>query len=53
MYGEIVVASANEMLADMRSEGIVMTMRLIETCLRSAPGIAQEIVKPILPRVFE
>nr|CAD7396049.1 unnamed protein product [Timema cristinae] len=53
MYGEIVVASSNEMLADMRSEGIVMTMRLIETCLRSAPSIAQEIVKPILPRVFE
>lgn len=45
--------SCNDMLSDMRSEGIVMTMRLVETCLRASPNIATELVKPMLPRIFE
>ncbi|XP_066994048.1 importin-11 [Anabrus simplex] len=53
VYGEVVIASCNDMLSDMRSEGIVMTMRLVELCLRAAPNIATEVVKPMLPRIFE
>jgi hypothetical protein len=47
------VSSCNDKLYDMRSEGIVMTMRLVETCLRASPNIATELVKPMLPRIFE
>lgn len=52
-YGEVIVSSCNDMLSDMRSEGIVMTMRLVETCLRASPNISTELVKPMLPRIFE
>ena len=45
--------SCSDMLSDMRSEGIVMTMRLVEMCLRAAPNVATELVKPMLPRIFE
>jgi hypothetical protein len=47
------VKSCNDMLSDMRSEGIVMTMRLVEMCLRASPNTAAELVKPMLPRIFE
>jgi hypothetical protein len=47
------VSSCNDMLSDMRSEGLVMTMRLVETCLRASPNIATVLVKPMLPRIFE
>jgi hypothetical protein len=47
------VSSCNDMLSDMRSEGIVMTMRLVETCQRASPNIATQLVKPMLPRIFE
>ncbi|KDR15146.1 importin-11 [Zootermopsis nevadensis] len=53
VYGEIIVSSCSDMLSDMRSEGIVMTMRLVEMCLRASPNIATDLVKPMLPRIFE
>jgi len=49
----VIVRSCSDMLSDMRSEGIVMTMRLVEMCLRAAPNVATELVKPMLPRIFE
>jgi hypothetical protein len=49
----MIVGSCSDMLSDMRSEGIVMTMRLVEMCLRASPNIATELVKPMLPRIFE
>ncbi|XP_069689548.1 importin-11 isoform X2 [Periplaneta americana] len=53
VYGELIVSSCNDMLSDMRSEGIVMTMRLVEMCLRASPNLSTELVKPMLPRIFE
>ncbi|GLH14983.1 Importin-11 [Gryllus bimaculatus] len=53
VYGELIISSCNDMLSDIRSEGIVMTMRLVEMCLRAAPSISVELVKPMLTRIFE
>ncbi|XP_049837055.1 importin-11 isoform X1 [Schistocerca gregaria] len=52
-YGEVIINLCNDMLADMRSEGVIMTMRLVETCLRAAPTLFPEILEPMLPRIFE
>ncbi|XP_063215721.1 importin-11-like isoform X2 [Bacillus rossius redtenbacheri] len=51
-YGEPIIMHCDDMLSDMRSEGVVLTMRLVETYLRAAPSLATDVVKPILPRVF-
>ncbi|PSN49429.1 Importin-11 [Blattella germanica] len=53
VYGTMIICSCNDMLSDMRSDGIVMTMRLVEMCLRAAPNVATELVKPMLPRIFQ
>ncbi|XP_071449865.1 importin-11 [Hetaerina americana] len=52
-YGTAVVSACNDMLSDMRSEGIVMTMHLLELCLRAEPAQSMELLKPMLPRIFE
>lgn len=53
-YGSTVIAACNDMLSDMRAEGIVMTMRLVEMCLRAVPGhAAAELIQPMLPRILE
>ncbi|XP_063215647.1 importin-11-like isoform X3 [Bacillus rossius redtenbacheri] len=51
-YGEPIIMHCDDILSDMRSEGVVLTMRLVETYLRAAPSLATDVVKPILPRVF-
>jgi hypothetical protein len=53
-YGSIVIASCTDMLSDMRSEGIVMIMRMVEMCLRALPGSSgAELVQPMLARIIE
>jgi hypothetical protein len=47
------VRSCKDMLPDMRSEGIVMTMSMVEMCLCASPNIGTKLVRPLLPRIFE
>lgn len=53
MYGSDVVSTCLYLLTDMRSEGIVMTMRLLELCIRANPDIGIEKIKPALPNIFK
>lgn len=47
-----VIATCDSLLADLRSDGILILMRIVETCIRAAPSVAVETIKPILPRIF-
>ncbi|XP_012268880.2 importin-11 [Athalia rosae] len=51
--GAIVVATLGSILGDLRSEGIVMAMRLVETCLRALPHQGAQLIKPLLTKIFE
>lgn len=52
-YGIEIMKICDNLMADMRSEGIVMLIRLVETFIRVSPEVGCETVKPILPRIFE
>lgn len=41
------------LLTDLRSEGIVMVMRLFESILRSTGNYGIELLKPALPNIFK
>lgn len=47
------IMACDGLLSDLRSEGVVMLMRIVETCLRAAPTVAVETIKPILPKIIE
>lgn len=51
--GLSVILACDSLLSDLRSEGVVMLMRIVETCLRAAPTVATETIKPILPKILE
>lgn len=53
MFGDVVVSTCLYLLTDMRSEGIVMTMRLLELCIRANPDVGLEKIKPALPNIFK
>ncbi|CAG9854440.1 unnamed protein product [Phyllotreta striolata] len=40
-------------MSDLKNEGVVMLLRLVETFLRASPGLGAESTLPILPRIFE
>lgn len=52
-YGKTIVKSCTYMLSDMRSEGIVMVMKLYEDCLRCKPDMALELLRPALKNIFK
>lgn len=41
------------LMSDMRSEGIVMLTKVVETFIRVSPALGCETTKPILPRIFQ
>lgn len=43
----------DSLMADMRSEGVIMLCRLVETFIRASPTLGCETVKIILPRIFK
>lgn len=51
--GMSIIMACDSLLSDLRSEGLVMLMRIVETCLRASPAVAVETVKPILPKIIE
>ncbi|XP_046626086.1 importin-11 [Neodiprion virginianus] len=51
--GAVVVATLGSIIGDLRSEGIVMAMRLVETCLRALSHQGAQLIKPLLTKIFE
>nr|XP_023029960.1 importin-11 [Leptinotarsa decemlineata] len=41
------------LISDLKNEGVVMLMRLVETFIRASPVLGAETVLPILPKIFE
>lgn len=52
-HGKQLVKSCQYLLSDMRSEGIVMVMKLYEECLRCKPDVALELLRPALPGIVQ
>ncbi|KAJ1522166.1 hypothetical protein ONE63_002476 [Megalurothrips usitatus] len=52
VYGENILKSCQYMLTDLRPDGIVIIMRFFELCLRAAPQLACELLKPLIPQVM-
>ncbi|KAG7205080.1 hypothetical protein KM043_005455 [Ampulex compressa] len=51
--GTTVIETLKTIMGDLRSEGIVMAMRLFETCLIASPQQGAELIKPLLGNIFE
>ncbi|XP_025988131.1 importin-11 [Solenopsis invicta] len=51
--GSVIIESLKTLFSDLRTDGRVMTLRLFEICLRASPQQGAELLKPILPRIFE
>lgn len=52
-HGKKIVETCMNLLSDLRSEGIVMVMRLFESILRSTGTYGVELLKPSLPDIFK
>lgn len=52
-YGRNIVSTCAYLLSDLRPEGIVMILKLFETCLRADVAISLELLRPVLPRIFK
>lgn len=52
-HGKKIVETCMYLLADLRSEGIVMIMKLFESILRSLGNIGVNLVRPALPDIFK
>ncbi|XP_045467255.1 importin-11 isoform X2 [Harmonia axyridis] len=52
-HGLQIMTLCSNMMADLKNEGIMMILRLVELYLRASPTLGPETVLPILPRIFE
>lgn len=52
-HGKKIVEMCAYLLTDLRSEGIVMVMRLFESILRAMTNFGVELLKPVLPDIFK
>uniref|UniRef100_A0A1B6L138 Importin-11 n=1 Tax=Graphocephala atropunctata TaxID=36148 RepID=A0A1B6L138_9HEMI len=52
-YGEGLIRNCVYLMSDMRNEGIIMTLRLLELCLRANPSRSIVLLEPILPQAFQ
>ncbi|XP_073979099.1 importin-11-like [Rhodnius prolixus] len=53
LYGESLVHCCEDMLTDMQSEGVLMVMRLLELFIKVNPITSANLLKPLLPKIFE
>lgn len=51
--GAVIIETLRSLLGDLRSEIIVVIMRLCETCLRVSPEQGAELTKPLLIKIFQ
>lgn len=52
-HGPTIIQIFDGLMADLRSEGILLINRLIETFIRATAELGCETSKPLLPRIFE
>lgn len=52
VYGDTMLKSCQYMLTDLRPEGVVIIMRYFELCLRAAPQLSCELLKPLISQVM-
>lgn len=52
-HGIQIITICDSLMADMRSEGIIMLTRLVESFIRASPSVGCETILPILPRIFQ
>lgn len=52
-HGKKIVETCMYLLTDLRSEGVVMVMRLFESMLRSTGNNGVELIKSALPNIFK
>ena len=51
--GTVIIETLRSILGDLRPEAVLMVMRLFEACLKASPQQATQVLKPLLPRIFE
>lgn len=51
--GVQIIQVCDGIMSDLKNEGVVVLLRLVETFLRASPGLGAESTLPILPRIFE
>lgn len=51
--GSVIIETLKTLLGDLKSEGIVMAMKLFERCLRVSPQQGAELIKSVLTTTFE
>lgn len=51
--GVQIMTICDNLMADMRTEGVVMLTKVIENYIRASPALGCETVKPVLPRIFQ
>ncbi|XP_033230848.1 importin-11 isoform X2 [Belonocnema kinseyi] len=51
--GTVIIDTLRSILGDLRPEEVLMVMRLFEACLKASPQQATQVLKPLLPRIFE
>lgn len=53
IYGAQFVAFCLRMFPDIRVEGIILMLKVFETCLKTDPNYALELLRPSLPYIFK
>ncbi|XP_011502354.1 PREDICTED: importin-11 isoform X2 [Ceratosolen solmsi marchali] len=51
--GSGIVESFKSIIGDLRSDGIIIVMQLLELCLITAPQSGSQFIKPLLLKIFE
>lgn len=51
--GVQIMTICDSLMADMRTEGVVMLTKVVDNYIRASPSLGCETVKPVLPRIFQ
>ncbi|KAF5275843.1 hypothetical protein FQR65_LT04081 [Abscondita terminalis] len=52
-HGFQVVTMCDNLISDLKAEGVLILTRLLETFIRALPQLGSETIRPILPRIFQ
>ncbi|XP_066152603.1 importin-11 [Euwallacea fornicatus] len=51
--GHQLITTCASMMGDLKNEGVIMLMRLVDSFIKALPLLGSETVMPILPKIFE
>lgn len=52
-HGSQIISVLNGMIGDLKNEGVVVVLRLLDTFIRVSPQLGSETVLPILTKILE